>query len=267
MRLFSWNINGIRAAIKKGAFQKFVKEYKPDILCLQETKAQQGQAEIDLPDYEEIWNSADKAGYSGTAMFVHKDIKPLQIIYGFTEEVEHQYEWDDDIHGAAVNEGRILTIELPDYFLINVYTPNSKQGLTRLKLREDLWDPAMLAYIKDLEKSKPVVICGDFNVAHTEIDLARPKDNESNAGYTPEERKGFNLYMDHGMIDTFRYLHPGQLGAYTWWTWRANARERNIGWRIDYFLTSKSLKSRIKKAEIYPEATGSDHAPIMLELD
>lgn len=267
MRLFSWNVNGIRAVLNKGALQQFVKDYDPDILCLQETKAKQGQAEIDFPEYEELWNSADRPGYSGTAMFIRKNIRPTQVIYDFPEDIANKYLWHEDAHGDTTTEGRVLTVELPDYFLITVYTPNSKPDLARLQLREKLWDPAMLAYITDLERSKPVVICGDFNVAHQPIDLARPKDNEGHAGYTAEERKGFDKYMSHGLIDTFRFLHPDAVGAYTWWTWRANARARNIGWRIDYFLASASLKNRIKSAEIYPESTGSDHAPIMLELE
>jgi exodeoxyribonuclease-3 len=266
MKLFSWNINGIRAAIKKGAFQHFVATYQPDILCLQETKAQAGQAEIDLPDYREIWNSAHRPGYSGTAMFVRHDLTPHQILRDFPDEINMNYLWHEDQHGDSTTEGRVLTIELDDFFLITVYTPNAKHELTRLQLRAKLWDPAMLSYITMLERTKPVVICGDFNVAHQDIDLARPADNVGNAGFTAEERAGFDAYIDHGLIDTFRYLHPEQRDAYTWWTWRANARARNIGWRIDYFLTSAALRSRIEAADIYPTVTGSDHCPISLEL-
>jgi exodeoxyribonuclease-3 len=265
MKLFSWNVNGIRAVINKGALQAFVAKYQPDVLCLQETKAKQGQAEIDFPQYEEIWNSAERAGYSGTAIFTK--VKPQQIIYDFPAEIHQRYLWHEDQHGDTTTEGRVITAEFADFFLINVYTPNAKHELTRLGLREQLWDPAMLAYITDLERSKPVVICGDFNVAHQPIDLARPRDNVGNAGFTAAERAGFDHYMDHGLIDTFRYLHPDTEGAYTWWTWRAQARARNIGWRIDYFLASAALRDHIRTAEIYPDVTGSDHCPIKLELD
>lgn len=264
MKLFSWNVNGIRAVIKKGEFAKFVEKYSPDIICLQETKAKRGQAEIDLPEYEEYWNSATRAGYSGTAIFTK--IKPQAVTYGFSEEINKQYAWSDDQYGDSTDEGRVITAEFADFFLINVYTPNAKSELTRLGLREKLWDPAMLAYIAELEKQKPVVICGDFNVAHQPIDLARPKDNEKNAGYTPEERKGFDNYIKHGLIDTFRHFYPEQTGAYTWWTWRANARARNVGWRIDYFLSSGSLENRLKSATICPEQLGSDHCPVSIEI-
>lgn len=264
MKIFSWNVNGIRAVIKKGELAKFVEKYDPDVVCLQETKAKRGQAEIDLPEYEEIWNSATRAGYSGTAIFTKT--QPQAVTYGFPEAINKRYLWGEDKHGDSTSEGRVITAEFAEFFLINVYTPNAKRELSRLCLREKLWDPAMLAYIADLEKQKPVIICGDFNVAHQPIDLARPKDNEGNAGYTTEERKGFGNYLKHGLIDTFRHLHPDQAGAYTWWTWRANARARNVGWRIDYFLVSKSLKSRLKSAEIYPEQPGSDHCPVSIVI-
>jgi exodeoxyribonuclease-3 len=263
VKIFSWNVNGIRAVIKKQAFSAFVHKFQPDIFCLQETKAKQGQAEIDLPEYEEIWNSAKRAGYSGTAIFTK--VKPQSILLGFSEEINHRYHWADDQHGDPTEEGRVLATEFEDFFLINVYTPNTKHELTRLALRKNFWDPAMLEYIKDLERQKPVIICGDFNVAHEAIDLANPKSNEGNAGFTLEERTGFDNYIKHGMIDTFRNLHPTETGAYTWWTWRANARSRNIGWRIDYFLVSASLKNHIKSATIYPDIAGSDHCPISIE--
>jgi exodeoxyribonuclease-3 len=263
MKLYSWNVNGLRAVIKKGAFAKFVKDHQPDILCLQETKAKAGQAEVDLPAYKEIYHSAERPGYSGTAIFTKQ--KPISVTFGFSDLINTKYMWDEDIHGDATGEGRIITAEYPGFFLINVYTPNAKHELTRLKLREELWDPAMLSYIAELEKQKPVIICGDFNAAHTEIDLARPKDNENNAGFTKEERKGFDNYIKHGMIDTFRHLHPDER-KYTWWTFRANARARNIGWRIDYFLVSAKLAPKIKSADILDNVTGSDHCPIYLEL-
>ena len=262
--IFSWNVNGIRAITRKGALQDFLKSEDPDILCVQETKAKQGQAEIDLENYEEIWNSAVRPGYSGTAIFTK--IKPLQVIYGFSDNINSGYNWEDDKHGNPLDEGRVLTAEYPEFFLINVYTPNSKHELTRLKLRELLWDPAFLRYLKEIEKSKPVVVCGDFNAAHTAIDLARPKDNEENAGYTPEERQGISNIIDAEFIDTFRYLHPNEQ-KYTWWTWRAHARERNIGWRIDYFFISKSLENNLKSAKIFGDITGSDHCPISITLE
>ena len=265
LKIFSWNVNGIRAVLRKGALVSFIDEYQPDILCLQETKAKQGQAEIDLPDYEEIWNSAKKAGYSGTAIFTKK--KPLSYFAGFSDDINIAHDWNADQHGSALDEGRVLTAEFEDFYLVTVYTPNSKHELTRLKLREKMWDPAFLKFLKNLKKTKPVVVCGDFNAAHTEIDLARPKDNEENAGYTKEERQGIKNILAAGFLDTFRVFHPGETGRYTWWTWRANARARNIGWRIDYFFISADLKADLKSAEIYESVFGSDHCPISIELD
>lgn len=262
--IFSWNVNGIRAVTRKNALSNLISTENPDILCIQETKAKQDQAEIDLPEYEEIWNSAKRAGYSGTAIFTKE--RPLQTIIGFSENINSSFNWDDDSHGSPLDEGRVLTAEYPEFFLVNAYTPNSKPDLARLKLRELLWDPAFLSYLKELEKTKPVVVCGDFNAAHTEIDLARPKDNEKNAGYTPEERQGITNIINAGFIDTFRLLHPDEQ-KYTWWTWRAHARERNIGWRIDYFFISKSLEKNLKSAEILNEFSGSDHCPISITLE
>ena len=260
MKIFSWNVNGLRAVIRKGALQKFIEEYRPEILCLQETKAKQGQAEIDLPEYEEIWNSAERPGYAGTAIFTK--IKPMSVKYGLptTAKMADQF-------GDPLTEGRVLTAEFEKFYLVDVYTPNSKRDLERLKLREELWDPEFLEYLKELEKVKPVVVCGDFNAAHTEIDLARPKDNENNAGYTKEERKGIENILKAGFIDTFRFLHPDEANRYTWWTWRANARARNIGWRIDYFFVSESLQPNLKAAEIYEDILGSDHCPVSVELE
>lgn len=265
LSIFSWNVNGIRAVINKGALKSFIDEYQPDILCLQETKAKQGQAEIDLPEYEEIWNSAKRAGYSGTAIFTK--VKPISYFAGFTDDINVAHDWDADQHGNTLDEGRVLTAEFEDFYLVTVYTPNSKHELTRLKLREKMWDPAFLEFLKNLEKTKPVVVCGDFNAAHTEIDLARPKDNINNAGYTVEERQGITNLINAGFIDTFRALHPDEKGRYTWWTWRANARARNIGWRIDYFFISRDLESNLKSAEIYENVVGSDHCPISIELE
>lgn len=263
MNIFSWNVNGLRAILKKGELQSLIADYHPDIICLQETKAKEGQAEVDLPDYQEIWNSADRPGYSGTAIFTK--IKPISITRGFSHDINSGNLWHEDPHGDTTSEGRVLTAEFPDFFLVTVYVPNSKHELTRLTLREKLWDPALLQYTKDLEKQKPIIICGDFNVAHQPIDLARPDDNIHNAGFTAEERKGFDNIMSAGFIDTFRHLHP-QEQKYSWWTYRAGARIRNIGWRIDYFLISPSLLPRLKSADIHDEVMGSDHAPISISI-
>lgn len=264
MKLYSWNVNGLRAVIKKGTFGDFIAKHQPDILGLQETKAMQGQAEIDLPQYIEYWNSAGKKGYSGTAIFSKH--KPLSIAYGFPESIIHQFGDFTDGYGDVLNEGRIITAEYKDFYYVCVYTPNSKDDLSRLKLRHDLWDPAFLTYLKYLEQTKPVIFSGDLNVAHTPDDLAHPKPNEGKHGYTTEERQGFQRYVDNGFIDSFRLFKQGN-GYYTWWTHWANARARNVGWRIDYFMVSENLKSRIKSSEIHPEIMGSDHCPISLEID
>jgi len=249
--------------VKKGLFMPFIEKYQPDILCLQETKAEKGQATIDLSEYEEYWNSALKKGYSGTAIFTK--IKPVVVNNGFTDKISKKYLTKADKYGDATTEGRVITAEYKDFFLITVYTPNAKDDLSRIPLREKQWDPAFLAYCKELEKKKPVIFCGDLNVAHTPDDLARPKENEGMKGFTKEERAGFQKFIDAGFIDTFRIFHKGN-GHYTWWSHFANARERNVGWRIDYILASKSFKDKIKKAEIMPEAFGSDHCPVSLEL-
>ena len=262
--LFSWNVNGLRAVINKNALEPLIAAQNPDILCLQETKAKPGQANPDLEDYEEFYNSADRPGYSGTAIFTK--LKPLQIWPGFTDDFNISRPWANDLYGDPTREGRILTAEFDRFYLVNVYTPNSKRELTRLPLREALWDPTFLEYLKDLEKHKPVVVCGDFNAAHTEIDLARPKDNEHNAGYTKEERQGIENLIQAGFIDTFRALHPADR-RYTWWTWRARARERNVGWRIDYFFISKSLEKNLRSAEIHENVLGSDHCPVSITLE
>jgi exodeoxyribonuclease-3 len=264
MKIFSWNVNGIRAVINKGEFTKFINFYQPDILCLQETKAKQGQAEIDLPEYEEFWNDADRAGYSGTAVFAKP--KPLEIRFCFPDQINDKYDFADKF-GDASREGRVTTLEFEKFYLVTQYTPNAKRDLERLDFRDKVWDPAFLEYVKLLEKTKPVIFCGDLNVAHQEIDLARPKDNVGNAGFTEQERAGFQKYIDAGFVDSFRLFHPDQAGAYTWWTWRANARVRNIGWRIDYFLASQKIARRIKSADIYPAQLGSDHCPISITLD
>ena len=259
LKIMSWNVNGLRAVLNKGALQKLIAEQKPDMICLQETKAKQGQAEIDLPEYEELWNSADRPGYSGTAIFTK--IKPLSVRNGLptTKNFADQF-------GDPLTEGRVLTAEFDDFFLVDVYTPNSKNALERLDLRAKLWDPEFLRYLKSLEETKPVVVCGDFNAAHEEIDIARPNTNHHSAGFTDEERQGITNYLEAGFIDTFRFLHPNEV-RYTWWSHWGNARANNVGWRIDYFLISKALQPKLNAAEIYENYLGSDHCPIAIELE
>ncbi len=262
MKLYSWNVNGIRAVINKGAFQKFVAKHQPDILCLQETKAKEGQAVIDLPDYHEYWNSADKAGYSGTAIF--SKIKPLSVINGLVGDIARKYGLAGDSYGDPTKEGRVLSAEFDKFWVVTVYTPNSKGDLSRLGLRHKMWDPAFLEHLKQLEKSKPVIFCGDLNVAHSEIDLANPKANIGKHGFTDEERSGFDQFEAAGFVDTFRTKYPDQTDAYTWWTHWANARARNIGWRIDYWLASRELVDKITEAKIHPDILGSDHCPVSI---
>ncbi len=263
MKIYSWNVNGIRAVVKKGTFQEFVKKQQPDILCLQETKAEQGQAVIDMPGYEEYWNSADKKGYSGTAIFTR--VKPIAVINGMPDDIIKKYKLNADNYGDPNKEGRVIAAEYEDFYVVTVYTPNAKDDLSRVGLRHKQWDPAFLAYVKKLEGEKPVVFCGDLNVAHSEDDLARPKENVGKKGFTSEERAGFQNFIDSGFIDTFRMFTKGN-GHYTWWTHWANARARNVGWRIDYFLVSDSLKSKIKSADIHADIMGSDHCPISIEI-
>ncbi|MDR1970008.1 MAG: exodeoxyribonuclease III [Candidatus Nomurabacteria bacterium] len=269
MQIFSWNVNGLRAVIRKGEFAKFIKKYQPDILCIQETKAKRGQVEIDLPDYEEFWNSAERPGYSGTAIFVKKflsDLRPQNVLYDFPTRLADRYYLYDDEFGDPNREGRILTIELANLFIVSVYTPNSKDDLGRLNLRANQWDPAFRDYISELNCRKPVVFCGDLNVAHEPIDLARPNQNKGKHGYTTEERMGFSAFLDAGFFDTFRTLHPDKKDVYTWWSPIARSRERNVGWRIDYFLASTKLKKHISAAEIHADQMGSDHCPISLSI-
>lgn len=265
MKLYSWNVNGIRAVIKKGTFQQFIAEHQPDILGLQETKAMQGQAEIDLPEYVEHWNSAEKKGYSGTAVF--SKIKPLSVSYGIPIEIAKSHGSFADTYGNALKEGRITTAEFEDFYYVTVYTPNSKGDLSRLSLRHDTWDPGFLAYLKHLEQTKPVVFSGDLNVAYAENDLANPKANIGKHGFTNEEREGFQKLLDAGFVDTFRIFTPTGNGHYTWWTHWANARARNVGWRIDYFLVSASLKNKVKSSQIHTDVMGSDHCPVSIVLD
>ncbi len=249
MKLISWNVNGLRAVLKKG-FVDFVRKEKPDVLCLQEIKAAREDVTVELPGYEQFWNSAERKGYSGTAVFTR--VKPLKVVNGL----------GIDKHDA---EGRVIRVEFPDFFLVNVYTPNSKRGLERLPYRTKEWDVDFLKTMRSLEKKKPVIFCGDLNVAHTEIDLANPKTNMKNHGFTPEERAGFDRIVEAGYVDSFRVFEKSG-GHYTWWSPMSNARARNIGWRIDYFCLSKALAPRLKKAWILPHVLGSDHCPVAVEL-
>ena len=262
LSIYSWNVNGIRAVVRKDAFLPFVKEHQPDILCLQETKAKQGQAEIDLPDYMEYWHSAEKKGYSGTAIFTKTE--PIAVHNGLDPTIAKKYKLSDK-YGDTTKEGRVITAEFEKFYLTTVYTPNAKDDLTRIKMRTN-WDPAVLEHLQMYQKKKPVVFCGDLNVAHTEDDLARPEINQGKKGFTDEERGGFENFVQAGYSDTFRMFTKGN-GHYTWWTHWANARARNVGWRIDYFMASKQLASKIKSAKIHADVMGSDHCPISLTLD
>ena len=264
MHIISWNINGIRAVHKKGLFVPFIEKYKPDILCLQETKAQQHQSEVDLPGYEEYWNSAVRPGYSGTAIFTK--IKPLSIALGIPEAIAQKYNLVADKYGDPNTEGRVTAIELKDCYVVTVYTPNAKDDLSRIPLRHKHWDPAFLEYMRQLEKKKSVIFCGDLNVAHTEDDLARPKDNIGNKGFTYEEREGIDNIIKHDFADTFRMFTHGN-GHYTWWSHFAGARARNVGWRIDYIFVSQKLAPKVTQALIHADVLGSDHCPVAVEID
>ena len=249
MRFISWNVNGLRACVKKG-FEETFRALDADFFCLQETKLQPGQIELDLPGYEQFWCSAEKKGYSGTAIFTKHT--PLSATYNLGIP-EHD------------TEGRVITLEYPEFFLVCVYTPNAQDGLRRLDYRMQ-WDDDFRAHIQTLDRMKPVIVCGDMNVAHEEIDLKNPKPNMGNPGFSNEEREKFTQLLDAGMTDTFRFLYPDLEGAYSWWSYRFNARANNAGWRIDYFLCSNRLRERIAKAYICPEITGSDHCPVGLDL-
>lgn len=263
MKLYSWNVNGIRAVWNKGMFQQFIAEHQPDILCLQETKAQPDQSEVDLEEYEEFWNSADRKGYSGTAIFTK--VKPLGVRKNFSEAINKKYDFKDK-YGDVSSEGRVLTLEFDDFFVTTVYTPNSKGDLSRLKLREEVWGPAYQDHLAELQKEKPVLACGDFNVAHQEIDLARPKENVGKHGFTDEERNDFTALLETGVLDTFRILHPKEKDVYSWWTHWGQARARNVGWRIDYWLASKDLEKNIIEAKVHMDVMGSDHCPVSIEI-
>lgn len=263
MRIVSWNVNGIRANHNKGYFLPLIEKMKPDILCLQETKAERGQVEIDLPQYEEYWNSAKRKGYSGTAL-LSRTI-PCSVSFNFPERLVKKYELVDG-YGDLNSEGRIIVAEFDSFHLATVYTPNAKPDLSRLDLRYRHWDPAFLEYMRKLNKAKPVIFCGDLNVAHTPDDLTNPKANEGEHGYTKEERTGLDRVIEAGFVDTFRMFQSGN-GYYTWWSNFSNARARNVGWRIDYFFVGELIKERVKKASILSEYYGSDHCPILIDID
>ena len=264
VKLISWNVNGIRSVHRKGALTAVLEKLKPDIVCLQETKAEQHQSEIDLPDYEEYWNpSSAKRGYSGTAIFSKQ--KPRALVFDLPEDIVKEHTLANDGYGDPNREGRVIAAEFKDFYVATVYTPNAKDDLSRLNLRHKHWDPAFLAYMKRLEKKKPVIFCGDLNVAHTADDLARPDENEGRKGFTKEEREGIDKLIDAGFVDAFRLFHKGK-GHYTWWSHFSNARMRNIGWRIDYIFVSKSLVPKVRSVRIYPEFHGSDHCPVSLEV-
>lgn len=249
MKLYSWNVNGLRACMTKG-FAGFLQEAAPDIICLQETKMQREQADFVFPGYEEYWNSAERKGYSGTAVFTR--VQPLAVTYGLGQE-EHD------------KEGRVITLEFESFYLVTVYTPNSKDGLARLDYRM-VWEDVFRAYLQVLDAKKPVVVCGDLNVAAEEIDLKNPKTNRKNAGFTDEERAKFRELKAAGFTDSFRYLHPEEV-KYSWWSYRFKAREKNAGWRIDYFMVSDRIADKLRSAEIHNEVFGSDHCPVSVELD
>ena len=249
MKLISWNVNGLRACMDKG-FMDFFKEMDADVFCLQETKLQAGQIELDLPGYHQYWNYAEKKGYSGTAMFTKKE--PLNVTYGIGVE-EHDH------------EGRVITAEFKEYFVVTVYTPNSRRELARLDYRMT-WEEAFLNYIKSLDAKKPVIFCGDLNVAHKEIDLKNPKTNHKNAGFTDEERGCFSKVLENGFVDTFRYFYPDRKDIYSWWSYMFQARAKNAGWRIDYFVTSERLNEKLTDAKIHTTVMGSDHCPVELTL-
>ena len=249
MKLISWNVNGLRACLGKGFLESFA-ALDADIFCLQETKMQPGQAEVDLPGYCQFWNSAEKKGYSGTAVFTR--VEPLSVTYGI---------------GSAQHdcEGRAITLEFEDFFLVTCYTPNAQRELTRLGFRME-WEDELRAYLKGLDEKKPVILCGDLNVAHQEIDLKNAKSNRGNAGFTDEERAKMTELLSAGFVDSFRHLYPDQMGAYSWWSYMGKAREKNVGWRIDYFVVSERIRGKINDSAIYPEIMGSDHCPVGLDI-
>ena len=250
MKLISWNVNGIRACINKG-FKEFFEKEQADIFCVQETKCQPGQVELEFKGYKSYWNSAERKGYSGTAIFTKKE--PISVKYGIGKE-EHD------------KEGRVITLEYEKFYIVTIYTPNSKRELERLSYRQ-VWEDEIRNYLLNLNKTKPVIMCGDLNVAHKEIDLKNPKTNRRNAGFTDEEREKMTKLLEAGFTDTFRYLYPDKENEYSWWSYMGRAREKNVGWRIDYFIVSKQIENKIKEAKIYQEILGSDHCPVGLEIE
>ena len=283
LKIFSWNVNGLRAVIRKGALQKFIDEHQPDVLCLQEIKCKPEQVDYDFDGYRIFWNSAERAGYSGTAVLFseHKirfaspkmyipDVPdrfaPSGAVLPADQRMTFLASKSSEEKSIASHEGRVLVLDMGKFFLVNAYVPNSKPDLSRLKLRENEWDPWLLETLKTLEKTKPVIVCGDFNAAHEEIDIARPATNHHSAGFTDEERQGITNYISAGLVDTFRELHPNDV-RYTWWSHWGQARANNVGWRIDYFFISEALMPKLKAAEIYEDVMGSDHCPIAIELE
>ncbi len=250
IKMVSWNVNGIRACVQKG-FEDFFNKIDADMFCIQETKCQEGQIELEFDGYTSYWNSAEKKGYSGTAIFTK--IKPISVKYGIGIE-EHD------------KEGRVVTLEFEKFYLVNIYTPNSKRELERLDYRQE-WEDLIKKYLLELKEQKPVIMCGDLNVAHKEIDLKNPKTNRRNAGFTDEERNKMTELLESGFVDSFRHLYPDKIDMYSWWSYMGRAREKNVGWRIDYFVTSKDISKNILEAEIYPEILGSDHCPVGLTLE
>ncbi len=250
MKLITWNVNGLRACLGKG-FLEFCEEQSPDMICIQETKMQEGQAEVQLDGYLQYWNSAEKKGYSGTAIFTKQE--PIEAVY------------DIGVEGHD-KEGRVITLEFQDFFLVTEYSPNSQDKLARLDYRME-WEDAFRAYIRKLDERKPVILCGDLNVAHQEIDLKNPASNRKNAGFTDEEREKFSELLDAGFVDAYRFLYPDVTGVYTWWSYRFNARANNAGWRIDYFLVSERIKDKINNVVIYDQVMGSDHCPVLLDIE
>lgn len=271
MKIASWNINGLRAVMKKGELVSFLADQQPDFLCLQEVKLKPEQVDFEIPGYQLVLNSAERPGYSGTGILVRDELASLvdlnRPIRDLPQEIEFEYGMQNDQFGNPNKEGRILGLELPDFYLLTVYVPNAKADLSRLQLRFEQWDPAFLAFIERLRQTKPVIFCGDMNVAHKEIDLANPKQNVGKHGFTDEERSGFGNYIRAGFTDSFRKIHGAEPGQYTWWSHWAHARERNVGWRIDYFMIDDRLVNKLTDATIYPAQMGSDHCPISIVID
>lgn len=266
MKIYSWNVNGIRAVQKKGLLEPFIAKHQPDVLCIQETKAQPDQVAEDFaqlfPEYRQYWHSAEKKGYSSTAIFTKEE--PVDVLRGLPETIHETYKLTD-AYGDTTKEGRVLVAEYEDFYVATVYTPNSKDDLSRIPMRQQ-WDPAFLHYMKQLQSEKPVVFCGDFNVAHREIDLARPKPNVGKKGFTEEERSGFDAMQQAGFVDSLRLLHPDTPELYTWWSHWGGARERNVGWRIDYVMVHETLKELVQSAKVHADVLGSDHCPVSVDL-